>query len=71
MDDKLGYEIGELLVKFYGNERGFIRAYNANMKKVLYKIITNLKVVPIDIVARLDKTYLTLTTSKPDNYTAA
>lgn len=70
-EDKLGLQVGELLARFYGNEQGFVRAYNANSEGVFKKIRTNMKVVPFDLKARLDKTYIVFTTSESDGYTVA
>jgi len=71
MADEYGYKIGEILTKHYDNEQGFASAYNANARKVLETVVREMNPVPYDLKERLDETYKSLTTVKPDGYKTA
>ena len=60
--------IAKIIENLYQGGQHFISAYENNPKKVQSKIISKLKVVPINIQSILNSFYIAIKTQVPDDY---
>ena len=61
-------ELGRLIEKIYGDSVGFVVAYQNNSELVFYRLIREIKVVPIDFKEILFETFKDNIKQEEDTY---